>query len=147
MPLHQTWREHMKRYLFLLLLCTRVYGADTPSHFIHGGLLCGTMAKLAGASKTVTWISFGVGGLIGALPDIAGATGYHATMDWPNYTLAHRFGTTSSFLPPITLHLAVDGLFHGRPGENWWPSKAPQAIAIWIIQVALLYFFTDWVNS
>jgi hypothetical protein len=129
-----------------LLFIASIAQADLlPSHAIQGGLLTGSIAKLAGGSESTCWYAFGAGAILGALPDIAGYTG-SAHGDWSTYISWHSFSHPLAFVPPVALHLISDRFFHAPEG-GWKSGMIPFVIGIVLVEAIVIYLFTKWVRQ
>jgi hypothetical protein len=132
------------RILFAFLLAGNVCFADiTPNHMAQGGLLTGVTAKLLGANQTESWVAFGFGAVLGALPDVMGYPGERDA--WKTYGRWHDPSTTVSYVPPIRLHLFVDSFYHAK-GGGWKPGMIPYVILSVIVEGVLIWLFTKWVR-
>jgi hypothetical protein len=132
------------RILFVLLFFVSAGFSDVlPSHMMHGGLLTGAMAKLSGANQTESWVAFGFGAVLGALPDVMGYPGERDS--WKTYGRWHDPSTTVSYVPPIRLHLFVDSFYHAENG-GWKPGMVPYVILSVIVEGVLIWLFTKWVR-
>jgi len=132
-------------FVLVVLLSTRGLAASTPDHFIHGFVITGYVLSLAGESRsTVLWTSV-ISGTLSILPDVIGAFGPHQVMHWPVYTWAHERGNPLVMIPWYALHLYIDTAFHRFEGDKWWPRMAGICIAMWVVEVVLIYVFFKYV--
>ena len=135
----------MKPILAFLLITTVARADITPNHGVQGGLLTGSIMKLTGGSQTACWIGFGVGTVLGMLPDLQWmASGQQHDYDYLRY---HSFRQAVSFLPPVTLHIFWDRPFHPLPRAEWPRWGIPVAIAMVFAEILLVYLFAKWIKG
>jgi len=129
----------------LLLSQGRATAASAPDHFIHGFVITGYVLSLAGESRaTVLWGS-AISATLMTLPDVIGMFGPHQYMHWPVYTWAHERGNPLVMIPQYAFHLFIDTAFHRFEGDTWWPRMAGICVAMWVVEVVLIYVFFKYV--
>lgn len=121
--------------------------ASTPDHALQGFLLTGYTRWLADHNvnrNQLLWESI-AGGVIGALPDIIGQTGYLRPGYWPNYNWSHSWRNPLVVFPQYSLHLWVDSKFHRFEGDTWWPRLWKTCVLMWIGEAVLTYIFIKFI--
>jgi len=127
----------------LCLLALPLRADVTVGHGLSGFALSASVAKLSGCDNQTSRVIGIVGGILGMLPDVAGAVGNVQGDRWQTYGRWHRGDLAISFLPPIRLHLAIDGLYH-KPGGGWAWDRWPLFVTIFVVEAVLAYLVWQW---
>lgn len=82
-------------------------------------------------------------GIIAAVPDLYGEW-KAKDGDWTWYDNIHNFKHWLSYVPPITLHVALDKLGHGA-GKRWYAGKWYEYFMLWKYRESMWLEITTWI--
>lgn len=115
--------------------------ASFATHALLGAGLRAASAKILGF--TTDWeIGLAIAGFIeGAAPDaidwVSAKLGF--TRRWTLYTLFHTtWARWGMLFYGWGFHVAIDKIFHKRPGESWWPELGWLEVVLFCLGLGLV---------